>query len=74
MHLAQFERIMERRPFRRFSMVLGGGEQFEVTHPEQLVLSEQFIAFGIKQQVDFDTVKLVIYWIDLAHIAYLRRG
>ena len=74
MKLAQFERIMGRRPFRPFTLVLGNGEHFEIKHPEQLLLSKDFVAYGVRKAVDFDTHKLVIYWIDMRHIAYFVRG
>ncbi|QDU30228.1 hypothetical protein ETAA8_53470 [Anatilimnocola aggregata] len=74
MHLEDFEAIMRRVPFKPFVMVLDNSDQFEVKHPDQLILNERFVAFGTRQVRDVNSTRLVIFWIDIAHIAYLCRS
>lgn len=65
--------ILKRRPFTPFRMTLVTGEEFEVKHPEQLVLSEHFVAYGVREGRKIGKDRMFVYWVDLAHIVHICR-
>lgn len=70
MRFNELKVILKRRPFTPFRMVLVTGREFEVKHPDQLVLGEHFVAFGVR---DGRVGPFFIYWIDLTHIVLVCR-
>jgi hypothetical protein len=54
-------------------MVLVNGKDFEVKHPDQVVLSDRFVAYGIRESRPGSRESLFVYWIDLDHIVYICR-
>lgn len=73
MRLEELEIVIKRRPFTPFRMTLVTGQEFDVKHPEQLVLSEHFAAYGIREGRGIGMDGLFVYWIDLARIVHICR-
>jgi hypothetical protein len=72
MRYKDFERLLERRPFRPFRIAVSTGETFDVLHPETLFLADKFVSvLAPGTNTDSDDVQDFI-WIDLIHIVHLQ--
>jgi hypothetical protein len=72
-HGIDVERVVRRRPFRPFRIALTTNEQFDIVHPDLVVIDDRFVAVGSPRGAAPDDEELIVYWIDLNHIVYLRR-
>jgi phosphatidylserine/phosphatidylglycerophosphate/cardiolipin synthase-like enzyme len=72
-HGEDLERVVRRRPFRPFRIALSNNEQFDVVHPDLVIVDDRFVAVGSPRGADPDDDELLVYWIDLNHIVYVRR-
>jgi hypothetical protein len=63
--------VLKRRPFKPFRMTLVTSQGFDVNHPEQLILSEHFAAYGVRESRGVGKEAFFVYWIDLAHVVHI---
>jgi len=73
MHRKAVESVLLRRPFQPFRMVLTNGEHFDVLHPDLVIVGHRFIAVGSPRGQSLSDDEMLVYWIDLIHIIYIRR-
>lgn len=73
MHGEDIERAVRRSPFRPFRVALTTNEQFDVVHPELVIVDDRFVAIGSPRGGAPNDDELIMYWIDLNHVVYIRR-
>ena len=71
MHLDDIDRVLQRRPFRPFRVILSTREVFDVLHPEMMMIGERFVAIGRRD--DPLTDELRMHWIDSNHVVEMHR-
>ncbi len=64
--------LMQRRPFRPFRMTLSTDENFDVTHPDQMIVTPTLAALGIGSHKDMPKLVDRIIWIDVQHIVHVQ--
>jgi len=71
MTVESFRRLLQKRPFQPFRVVLSGGERYEVRHPEMALLTRTTLYIGIgseDQGIPEDAT-----WCSLLHITAVER-
>ena len=72
MRYKDFERLLERRPFRPFTITVSTGEKFDVLHPETVFLADKFVSILAPGPSANPSPIQDFIWIDLIHIVHIR--
>ncbi|MGD2110560.1 MAG: hypothetical protein PVI86_14365 [Phycisphaerae bacterium] len=70
MRIAEFHKLLRRRPFEPFHIHLSDGATYPVTHPDQLILTPRAAYVGLDTDADGLTAQDVVI-CDLVHITRL---
>jgi hypothetical protein len=59
--------IMNRRPFQPYRFTFTGGETYDLTHPEMMIVGRSLVSFGTPSSED-ERIAETFFYMSLLHI------